>query len=510
MAELRVEKYSHHFRVLRITPRARPAVIGFVRRFIHYQLRKKRGHFENTADKTYAFRTEDKTEFSFHINTFDDFIEHLTQFHLKGDLVEVITMKEAHAEPAEFEFQPGWEPYDYQIPFIEYLSTTYPNGPRAKLGAIQTGKGKTFSSLWSVAKRGVRAAIIVKARFFDQWIEAVHDHLVLDPKKDVMIIRKGEHLKGLIDLAMRGEYCSKIVMIASDIIHNYVKAYKHYGEGIEHLGFGCPPRLLFHYLGVGERVIDELHEDFHRWFLFDLQTHVQNSTSLTASLVADDHHIQRMMDTMHPPETRYQGQEYHKYVAATAVFYRFAKPTEIKSTNKQGYYSQHELESWILEDDQRTANYMEFIHQLVLGDYFQGRREGDKCLVYASSIDMCTMLADYFSQTYPMLDCRRYTELDPRENVIEPHIRFTTLGKAGAAVDIPGLTSVILSNARKATSSNIQGFGRLRELKDGRTPRFTYAVCEDISKQLEYHEAKQLLLRDMALTRSSFTYGTPI
>ncbi len=510
MAELTISIFSHHFRLTRVTLRARPAVMDFARKFVQHTMTKRRGRFVSTATKTFALGTDDRQEFAFHINSYADFQEHLGYYHLRGDLVETIQVPEPYAVKTTYDFKEEWQPKPYQVPFLEYLDTLYPTSPRAKFGGIQTGKGKTYSSLRSMANKGFRGLIIVKGGFLDKWVDDVHKYMNLDVE-DVMVIRGTNQLKALLHLAMAGEYKSKIVLMTSKIMQNWINAWKQYREGTVDIGYPCSPRQFCELLGVGERLIDEVHEAFHLWFMIDLVTHVKNSTSLSASFVSDDTFVQRMMDIMHPPVTRYTGDAYHKYVSAVAVFYRFKKPSMIRWKDPStGYYSHHVFEQWILRDDELTANYLEFVDQLFIASFMQGWKEGDKALIYASSVDMCTVMTDYFAKKYPNMDVRRFTELDPYENVIDADLRISTLGKAGAAIDIKDLTTVILTNARRATASNIQGFGRLRELHDGRTPKFTYVVCEDIDKHVEYHDSKWLLLRDMALHLNTKTYGNAL
>jgi superfamily II DNA or RNA helicase len=96
-------------------------------------------------------------------------------------------------------------------------------------------------------------------------------------------------------------------------------------------------------------------------------------------------------------------------------------------------------------------------------------------------------------------------EEDPYENLMQADVSVSTLLSAGTGVDIPMLTTVILTTSISSSQSNIQGFGRLRNIPNKKL-RFVYFVCSDFPKQLEYHEKKKDMLSRMALGYNSWNY----
>ena len=81
---------------------------------------------------------------------------------------------------------------------------------------------------------------------------------------------------------------------------------------------------------------------------------------------------------------------------------------------------------------------------------------------------------------------------------------------AGTAVDIDKLSTVIMTTAMNSSQGNIQGMGRLRELKDGSTPRFLYFVCTDIDTHIRYHVRKREILKSRARYYSAINIGAPL
>jgi hypothetical protein len=263
-------------------------------------------------------------------------------------------------------------------------------------------------------------------------------------------------------------------------------------------------------LQIGTRIIDEVHLDFHLNFKIDLYSHVERSISLSATLKADDPFLTRMYEVAYPRGMRYAGQPYNKYVNSYAWLYQVWDPKKIRTTEwGSTSYSHHAFEKSIMKLPNYLDDYLEMITAAVRDMYTRTYEKGDRCLVYCAGVQTCTIVKDHLKAAFPSMDVRRYVEDDPYEDVLQADISVSTLLSAGTGLDIPMLTSVVLTTAISSSQSNIQGFGRLREIKD-RSLRFAYFVCTDIPKHLEYHLRKKMLLSSMAKTYSPINYPVVI
>ena len=212
----------------------------------------------------------------------------------------------------------------------------------------------------------------------------------------------------------------------------------------------------------------------------------------------------------YPQEMRYKGMEFDRYVDTTALLYELAdthgiRYTAIGSKN----YSHIEYEKNFYRNRKLMIDYLTMIGDQVQKYYIEHRKPGDRCLVYGASIQFCTTLSEYLKKRFSNIDVRRYVEDDPYENLMEAEISVSTVLSAGTGHDIAGLITVILTVAISSSASNIQGFGRLRNLGDKPT-RFIYFTCKDISKQVEYFEKKERLLCLLAKSTDTATIHTPI
>ena len=142
------------------------------------------------------------------------------------------------------------------------------------------------------------------------------------------------------------------------------------------------------------------------------------------------------------------------------------------------------------------------ITSVVQTTYIKRRKEGHRMLFFAASVDMCKVIAAHLKGILPGLKISSYTADDDYEVLLDNDISVSTLGSSGTGVDIPGLTTVLMTTSVGSRQANSQAVGRLRELPwPDITPEFLYLVCQDIPKQMEYHERKVDNLRDKVLAQ---------
>lgn len=509
--EFTVSVFSHHFVVTKITLRGRECVEAFARRYIEYGLEKRRNGpgFVRVPVKVYAAATQNRSEFRFHINQLKDFKESLGLFFLKEHDVEWLHYAPPEPRKVELPIYDHWSDREHQIPVIDYI-VNY-NEPGAGMVNLQTGKGKSYCSMRAGQILSCAIGFIMKPMYIDKWLIDIRKTYNLEVE-DVMVVQGSKDLMGTLQLAVDGLLTAKVFIFSNKTLQNWIKLYEQHGQATLEMGYACTPDQLFQLLGIGLRVIDEVHQDFHLNFKIDLYTNVKHSVSLSATLLSDDGFKTRMYEIAYPSRLRYDGGALHKYIASMALIYRLKDPTQVRFQDwATKRYSHNLFEQSILRNKELTQNYFKLVEHVVK-TYFipRYRKKGDKMIIFASSIALCTKLTEYLTRVFPQFEVRRYVEEDPYENLMEPDLRVTTLLSAGTAVDIPGLTTTFLTTAVSSSQSNVQGLGRLRELADGTVPLFIYAVCEDISKHIEYHERKRQLLQDRASSYKLEHYTAPI
>jgi hypothetical protein len=507
MADLHVEIFSHHFACTRMTTRAREALNKFAGRYVEYKLEKipRSNRWHKVADRVYAAATKDREEYRFHINLLKQFRDHLDFHYLRNELVEWTVAPFIQLPEVDMPLKDGITPRDYQEEAIEYINTP---GIVNKLVEFQTGKGKSVTAMYAQYKRRRIGLLMIKPMYIEKWLIDLRKTFDLEVS-DVIVAQGSAELMALLELAAQEVTPSYYWIIVSNVTFaNWLKLYEEVAAEVLETGYACLPHQFYEHLKVGTRIIDEVHQDFHRNFKMDCYTHVENSVSLSATLISDDDFKNQMYEIAYPGHQRHKGPEYDKYIAWRAVFFSFKNPEKIRCSDYGSKrYSHNVFEQFILKNEQTTTNYFQLLNTIIRSTYIKDRKPGDKLIIFMASINMCTVFTKWLTREYPQLEVGRYVEEDPYEMLMNPDIRVTTLMSAGTAVDIPGLTHTLLTTAVKSSQSNVQGLGRLRKLPDGRTPVFITTNCQDIDKHVEYHNHRKNLMEPLCVSYRSDNIG---
>lgn len=341
---------------------------------------------------------------------------------------------------------------------------------------------------------GVRTAYFFANKYTEKWLEDFKSTYVIDDK-DIRVIKGSGALLKLCKQAMEGKPIEKIIVVSNMTFQSWIKTYEKDPEKYIAQGWPFAPDEFFEKVGIGFRIIDELHEFFHLNFKIDLYTHVKDSASFSATLEDKNPFKIQMYELMHPLDTRYDGGAYDAYVATKAKLYRFARPSRIMSTEYgDTKYSHHAVERSILKDKETLLSYFQMIESEIRADFLDIRDPGERAVVFFSSIAMCSAFTAYMRRTHPQLITNRYVEDDEYEDLISGDIAVTTILSAGTGVDIPMLRAGFMTTGVDSPKANLQAFGRTRKMASGNVPRFVYFSCEDIPKSMEYHRNKVELL----------------
>lgn len=342
-----------------------------------------------------------------------------------------------------------------------------------------------------------RTAIVIKPMYIEKWIADVLKTYVIK-ESEIMTVSGSAQLQGLIQMGKLGILKSKFIIISNKTIQNWYKLYEQAGKETLEMGYDCLPEDFFETIRCGMRLIDEVHQDFHLNFKIDLYTNIERSISLSATMVNYDQFMERMYKIAYPIKTRFEGPPLDKYVIARELSYHIREDRKYNVTEyNSNMYSHHAFEKSILKVKDFRDNYCKLIWNTLEIGFMHNYIKGQRCLIFCSSIDMCTVVTNYMKNRYPDLLVRRYVEDDPYENLLESDIAVSTLQSAGTAHDIANLKTVVLTVAINSLQSNVQSLGRLRKLKDVNT-YFFYFVCQDIPKHIAYAIDKEKMLLQRA------------
>lgn len=493
-----IDVYSHGFSVKYRGMSATDAVRELVLTMAQYEWVKRPPNWrsQRVVTRTYTGATNDGRRW-FSIFQLEDFMRLLSRQGLTMEDVKIVD----HALPESFDvdFPRNDEkpPREYQVPIIDFFKNSVPikhaNIVGGKLGItnLQTGKGKTLVTLQTMTELGKRTLIQMKGGYIHRWIDDL-EALFKFKKKDILVIRGASSLKALMYLGINDELEAKVILLSTRTYYAYLKDYEENGADSE---YPIHPIDFYGQLGVGLKVIDEVHEDFHLQLRSNIYSNVERIVCLSATLETDDDFLKKLYKYSLPQDRWYVGIDYDAYVNVIAAFYRSSRPGQDVTTIKgSSNYSHVAYEQYIMEDAGRLNRYLDFIYKMVMDYYLaDDYSPGQKCLIFCSLTQMCGLVSDHLNRKLSStVEAMTYTHEDDPKVLELADVIVSTVGSAGTAVDIYGLRTMILTRAINRREANEQIKGRGRRLVDWPdvTPTLVYFVNEDIEKHVQYHTNK--------------------
>lgn len=496
MSIARIDVFSHYFKVSEYNRETYQKLLEYCRPLIQTGLEKTRsGRFKPTMLKIFAASTAERDEIRLHVNLLRDFFTFMKNNHGYGDTkFEIVRHEIKEPSKLKSKIRAHLKLRDYQEPIVDFVLE---EGKHCRVVGIQTGRGKTFTALKAVELIGYRTLIVVPAMYADKWYGDVLETFDTD-KKNVLYLKGAKSLSAAFKLAAKDELPQEFLITTSTTIQIFLRNYEM--EKQISLERDPHPEKLYEELGVGVRIVDELHKNIHLNIKMDLYTNIYKTIGLSATMQASNPFINKMTDMAYPIRDRYQGLAYVRYIDVYALEYRFAQGDKVRCKGSKGEYSHVVFEQWLMRNPKLLDNYTNMILDYVEQEFIKPRKPEHTSIVFAATIDYCTHLTACAKARWPDLDIARYIGEDDYSRLMEAELVFSTVLSAGTAVDKYGLTDVFMSTSIDSIQSNEQAMGRLRELKQwpDMTPRFHYFFAGNIEKQVTYHERKKVLFEHKA------------
>lgn len=508
MKKMRIDLYTHFFKVSHVHPSAYYALRRAFQELLQVQFVKIRGKVQKQNKNIFAAKS-DEGEYRFHINYLPRFKEMLRDGLINDD--EINYFKHDYPEPEEIDVKVSDKMVmrDYQEQALSYIL----DEGHSKLIALFTGLGKSVVAAKAGELLGYRTIIIVLGRYKEKWRDDVLELYGTDT--NFIIVKGLAHLLSLIEQAKEGQPVPDVIIVTTTTMQLYIKEWeKHQGKEIEGM---VPPEEMYEILKIGYRIIDEAHQHFHMVFKNDLYSNLYKAVYLTATLESNDKFIQAMYNLIWPRAMRGQAVKPAPYDKTTALLYQHLNPDRVRWKSNQGY-SHVMYEQSIWKHIPSRVEYLDMIGDVVEQKFLPLYEPGKKMLIFCSLVDTCKEVADYLNQRFKdkKWQISKFTAEDNKEIIDTNDITVSTLGKAGTALDISGLIVCFNTVALAEPKANLQAKGRLRDLskKSGFehiVPEYIYTVATDIPRHVQYHQEKKMLFagRTTRITeeRAQYTIG---
>ena len=389
-----------------------------------------------------------------------------------------------------------FEPRDSQPIVIDYMNDpAYPT----KLIELQTGQGKTFCTYMSFLHWQLRSLILVPKMYLERWSDDIPGNIGINiDKRELLVITSGKELRDLFRYADTPEYQNtKIICMTTGTMETYINKFKGTYRSDE---YDVPPWEFMAKLGIGIKVVDEIHKNFHKNMIIDLWLNHPIGINLSATMTNSDQQQNRFYEIFFPRNIRCPKIPYVKYIDVKEYVYHMHMNSKLSYIQPgMNTYSHARLELSIKKSTRSLNRWLLMINDIAHKEYFTLRKEGDKLLILCSTRLMVNLIYEEMKAKYPDELVGRYLQEDPMSVLEDNDIIVSTEKSAGTAVDIKGLITAILTVAIESRQASEQCLGRTREIKDNeeeRYPRFIYMTCIDIPKHRDYSMSKQKYFDD--------------
>lgn len=485
---LKIEKYSHGCRVTGFDVESLHKTTRFLESLSLKEPQRVQNRMQMVLKKKYYGMTENKRELFIHRNSLPDYVNHLSE---TGYPTAKIVYKDIPLPPAisaDYLIDDKYVLRDYQIPIVtELADDTY-----SRRLDLQTGKGKTFTTLAALARMAVRGVVMIPPKYFGIWKTALEE-TYSDSAKYRLVSGSGE-LKQLIIDGLDGTIHEEVIIVSSVSYRGYIDAYETYGENIEASGYMVPPPRFHEVIGAGCQINDEFQEDPGLYFRIDVYSNVMKMIYLSATPYTGNPYVTRMIDVMTPAETRCTLPEWDRYIDVVWIYYSdpTVQPKDYLTPFKNTY-NHARYEGKMLEKKKRLDFYQAYVRRAVEGLFVRDMQKGQKALILCSTVKFIHVLTKYLQQEFPDLNIGFHVAGCDYKKLNSYDIIVSTPKSCGTGVDIPNLRETFLLVATGSEKDAVQIMGRTRPLKGWpeHAPRLNVLVCNNIPQHLRYMAANE-------------------
>ncbi|EPU3828897.1 DEAD/DEAH box helicase family protein [Campylobacter coli] len=460
------------FTVKLINPKYRYMLDVYVKRFITYKFEYnyKFKKMVRKYDKSFFSYVKDKDEYHFHINSIKDFLSSLALSGIRKENIKMVLhrLKETDCDKLNAKMLDSFTLRDYQKDYINALNINKPY----MLIDLFTGGGKSIIFTKAMLNINYKTAMVLLPRYIDKWLEDITTYTNIKPE-EICVVRGQESLDKLWNTKKK-DIKYKIFLFSITTLSNFISAYEENSND-------CSYSLgeLSKHLGIGLLANDESHQHFNALFKISIHFEALRMLGMTATMVNNAADITRMYTLFYPYDSRVANLvKRDGYIDVYPIMYVL----RIKKSFKfmlNGGYNHNQFEQSMLRYPMLTKTYLQMIEYYLKEGFINHRTHKEKCIIFFSSIKLCTLATNYFKTKFKDLDIRRYVEQDGYENISEGDIIISTQQSLGTAFTVPNLITILNTVPMSSIQANKQNIGRLRQI-EGKELRYYYFYTNTI------------------------------
>lgn len=326
--------------------------------------------------------------------------------------------------------------------------------------SAQCGQGKTYCTINAASQLGYPVLVILGG-LIDQWYKSLRQYTTL-AKSDIYVVQGFQPLKDLWEMIANG-YRPKVVLFSTRTLSLYA------------VKTGAPYDQLPSYdefqrrIGFGVLVHDETHLKFHANTQIDLRSNIEHNIFLSATYQRSDPHVNRIFNSVFPPEKLFGDHLAQKYTAVHVVRYSLGIPSDVTArfSVAKGYLHA-KYESWLLTHRQVFGSFLEQILLPLIRIYFITKSTPDqKLLILCQTRDFALALTDQLRKALNESSISPYFSGDAvygDRKILKSRIIISTIMSGSTGLDIPDLKTCINTVSFSSPPQAAQCLGRLRRL----------------------------------------------
>lgn len=357
----------------------------------------------------------------------------------------------------------------------------------------------TKSAQKVMVKKGVRTVLIHRPTYKDKWVfDCVEDEtgLRIQPHE----IRIAQGTQGIYDVIQDGrdgvldEQGIKVVIIPTVSLSNFLKEY--YNTASASM---ITPETFYDDLRAGAVVYDEVHEHFYLVYMSAVLLNPPFLLDMSATLKPGkskkfiaDRYLERF-----PMPTRVSV-PYMPVVDCRGIYYSIEDRQLANRIQRVNPYN-HKLVEQLMFKHHLMESFFEMVWDMIQKSYLKNHQKGQKALVFFALVESCQTFKQFLDKKLKDagwdLVTAKYNAGDSYDEFIAADIGISTPGKAGTAIDIPGLVQVYVTIPIDDQQLNEQVAGRPRvDFKWGLTPKVWFLHALEVPKHMAYLQSRQTSL----------------
>lgn len=400
----------------------------------------------------FAVYDEDTGTVSIPRYSLNKFLEFLERYRVPYTLVH---MPPIEPRNIKLKLKKKFAPRGPQDELIAFMKSDNPYKPVS----AQMGLGKTFCSEAAICELG-HPAIVVLGLLVNQWYKSIRQHIDI-PKHDIFVAQGYASLKKLWDAVTNG-YKPKILIFSTRTLLSYVYRLNQYSELPTY-------NELCRRLGIGIKIIDEVHLGFNTNTRIDLYSNIKHNIYLSATYQRTTHEGAKIFDMVFPREMRYGDEFTKKYITVYMVRYNLGiQETALSEFRVAKGYMHALYENYLLERSKFFTDFVQrVLTRLISNYYLDVREEEHKCLILCQTKAFANAVHTALQQVFPDNKICVYFSSEHNEKIIEKHeIIISTAKSCGVGRDIKMLKTCINTISYSSEPLTNQVMGRLRHIPD--------------------------------------------